>query len=153
MKQKSIDPFEQAFFDYLDGDWSATLIVYNNKGDKEIMPVCYFFRSYEEMPELEKTALKNCSGKILDIGAGSGCHSIYLQTKGFDVTALDIKPGFVGVMNKRGIRKTVHSDIQEYDAGKFDTLLMLMNSIGFTKNFSRLQKFFSGAKKLLNPGG
>ena len=54
------------------------------------------------------------TGKILDIGAGSGIHSLYLQDKGKDVTALDIKQGFVDVMEKRGLNKVICSDIFDY---------------------------------------
>ena len=32
------------------------------------------------------------TGKTLDVGAGSGCHSLVLQEKGIDVTAIDISP-------------------------------------------------------------
>lgn len=147
------DPFEIAFFDYLNGNTQSELIVLNNKGDEEIMPVSYFFRSYNEMPELEKLALGQCSGKVLDIGAGSGCHSLYLQQNGVDVTALDIRPGFVEVMKRQGIENIKLADIQEFSEKKFDTLLMLMNGIGFTKNFHGLQKFLKQSKTLLNKNG
>jgi len=147
------DPFEIAFFDYLDGNVDAELIAHNNKGEDEIMPVKYFFRTFDEMPELEKKALNICSGKILDIGAGSGCHSLFLQEAGNDVTALDIKPGFVEVMKKRGIKNTILSDIQKLKTGEYDTLLMLMNGIGFTQNFQGLERFFKQAKNLMSENG
>jgi len=132
------DPFETAFFDYLNGNKDAELLVENNKGDDEIMPVRYFFRSIDEMPELEKQALKLCSGKVLDVGAGSGCHSLHLQNNGFDVTGLDIKPGFTEVMQKQGIRKTITKDIRDFKVNDFDTILMLMNGIGFTQTLDQL---------------
>ncbi len=147
------DPFEKAVYDYLGGKHSAKVSVNINKGAADDIPVSYFFRTYDEMPELEKKALSLCSGKILDIGAGSGSHSLYLQDKGLDVTALDIKQGFVDVMQKRGLKKVIHSDIFDYNADKFDTLLMLMNGIGFTKNFDGLSAFLQSAKNLLKPGG
>lgn len=147
------DPFEKAFYDYLDGDGSAKVVVNINKGEADDIPVSYFFRTYDRMPELEKRALDLCSGKILDIGAGAGRHSLYLQDAGKDVTALDIKRGFVDVMQKRGLKNVVHSDIYDYRAEKFDTLLMLMNGIGFTKNFDGLSTFLNSAKELLKPGG
>lgn len=147
------DPFEKAFYDYLEGRESAKVVVHINKGEADDIPISYFFRKYDEMPELEQKALSMCTGKILDIGAGSGIHSLYLQEKGMDITALDIKPGFVDVMNKRGINNTICSDIFDYKSGKFDTLLMLMNGIGFTKNFDGLSTFLQQAKKILNKGG
>lgn len=147
------DPFEKAFNDYFDGNHKAKIIVHCNKGEDEVIPVSYFFRKYDEMPELEKEALKLCSGKILDIGAGSGCHSLYLQDNGYDVTALDIKPGFVDIMQKRGLKNIIHSDIFNFKGHKFDTLLILMNGIGFTKSFDGLSVFLSSSKNLLSPGG
>ena len=56
-------------------------------------------------------------------------------------------------MKKRGVKKVVHSDIFNFHDGKFNTLLMLMNGIGFTKNFKGLSAFFESAQKLLLPGG
>ena len=147
------DPFEKAFYDYLDGNLDAKVVVDINKGEADDIPVSYFFRTYDEMPELEKMALSLCSGKILDIGAGSGSHSLYLQDKDEDVTALDIKQGFVDVMEKRGLKKVICSDIFDFRGQKFDTLLMLMNGIGFTRNFNGLTTFLEMAKKLLKPGG
>lgn len=147
------DPFETAFYDYLNGNSSAKIIVHCNKGDDEVIPVSYFFRKYDEMPELEKIALSLCSGSILDIGAGSGSHSLYLQDKGYGVTALDIRQGFVDIMQKRGLKNVIHSNIFEYKGHKFDTVLMLMNGIGFTKNFDGLSVFLNSSKELLNTGG
>ncbi len=151
--QINLNPFEQAFDDYFNGDEKATVIVHNTKGDDEVMPVRYFFRSFAEMPDLEKMAMQKCYGSILDIGAGSGIHSLYLQNKGCDITALDIRPGFVDVMNKRGINKVVLSDIFQFQGNRFDTLLMMMNGIGFTINFTGLKNFLVHAKTLLKPGG
>ena len=44
--------------------------------DDDVIPTDYLFRSYEEMPDIEKIALSRCKGKILDVGAGSGVHVI-----------------------------------------------------------------------------
>ncbi len=147
------DPFESAFYDYLNGKESAEITVHCNKGEVEIIPISYFFREYNGMPELEKKALSLTNGKILDIGAGSGIHSLYLQSEGKDITSLDIKPGFVEVMKKRGLKNVILSDIFDYKDGRYDTLLMLMNGIGFTKNFEGLSAFLKQAKELLVPGG
>ena len=153
MKQSKVTPFEEAFLDFYNGNKDAEIIVHCNKGDDEPVPLKYFFRAYEEMPLLEQKALELCHGKILDIGAGSGCHSVVLQEKGLDISALDILEGFTFIMKKRGLPKVIHSDIMDYSEEKYDTLLMLMNGIGFTKDFSGLGNFLHHARKLLNPGG
>ena len=47
------------------------------------------------MPLLEKTALEMAKGSILDVGAGSGCHSLALQEMGKEVCAIEISPASV----------------------------------------------------------
>jgi len=147
------DPLELAFFDYLEGNSKNEIIIHSNKADTETVAVSYFFRTYDEMPLLEQKALTLCSGEILDIGAGAGSHSLYLQQKENNVTALEIRQGLVDIMKLRGVNNLVNSDIFEYKSKKYDTLLMLMNGIGFTENFNGLKKFLNHAKDLLNPGG
>ena len=59
------------------------------------------------------------TGKTLDVGAGSGCHSLVLQEKGIDVTAIDISPLSVETMKERGIKKVMEQDFftqeEQYD--------------------------------------
>ncbi len=153
MKKNKPTPFEQAFLDFYNGNNNNEVIVHCNKGDDEAVALKYFFRSFDEMPLLEQKALEQCRGKVLDIGAGSGCHSVVLNERGMDITALDILEGFTSIMRKRGLPKVINSDIMDYSEEKFDTLLMLMNGIGFTKDFSGLEKFLHHAHKLLNPYG
>jgi SAM-dependent methyltransferase len=147
------DPLEQAFADYLDGKTDAEIVIHSNKGETENVAVSYFFRDYDQMPLLEQKALAMCEGDILDIGAGSGIHSLFLQQNGKSVTALEIKKGLIETMKKRGINNRILSDIYKYDLKKYDTLLMLMNGIGFTADFNGLERFLLHAKRLLNPGG
>jgi SAM-dependent methyltransferase len=147
------DPFERAFQDYLAGRINGKVTVYCDKSEPDEIYVKYFFRTYDEMPDLEKKALDLCFGSVLDVGAGSGCHSLILMEKGFDVTALDIRHGFVDVMKKRGINKTVCKDVFDYSDETFDTLILLMNGIGFGGTLKGLERFLNHAKRLLNSGG
>ena len=151
--KKNTDPLERAFYDFVKGSENAEIIIHSNKSDIETVPVAYFFRKYDEMPLLEQKALALCSGDILDVGAGSGSHSLFLQQKGKNITALEIRVGLAELMQKRGIQKVINSDIYKYKTPKYDTLLMLMNGIGFAENFKGLQKFLQHARSLLNSGG
>jgi SAM-dependent methyltransferase len=104
------------------------------------------------MPEIERMALDLAKGKTLDVGAGSGCHSLVLQEKGIDVTAIDISPLSVETMKDRGVKKIMEQDFFTLK-GQFDTILMLMNGIGIVGTLERLPKFFRQLDKLLAPGG
>ena len=90
--KKHQDPIGQAVWDYHNGIRGESILVKMNIAEDEELSPAYFFRTFEQMPIQEQEALKRCSGKILDVGAGAGVHSIWLQNQGFDVDSLDISP-------------------------------------------------------------
>lgn len=150
------DPIGQALLAYQQGHLSATIAVHSSVADEEVLPAAYFFRSLWEMPEMERTALEECRGRVLDLGAGAGCHALELQQRGFAVKAVDVSVGAVQVMQERGVQEVACHDI--FDAAltqgeKFDTILMLMNGIGLTGTLEGLDRFLAHAKHLLVPGG
>ena len=150
------DALGQALLAYQRGHLSATLAVHSSVADEEVLPAAYFFRSLWEMPEMERTALEECRGRVLDLGAGAGCHALELQQRGFSVKAVDISVGAVEVMQERGVREVACHDIFDpaLAAGeKFDTILMLMNGVGLTGTLAGLERFLEHAKTLLAPGG
>ena len=150
----SWNPLGEALLDYHNGKKKTTLKLHYADGDHVDLPVEIFFREWEEMPDLEKYALAQCKGKILDIGSGSGCHALVLQEGGFNVTALDIAEGAVTVMREKGLLNVFCGDVFSFSPKtKFDTLLLMMNGIGFVKTLDGLDDFFKIARKLLKSGG
>jgi hypothetical protein len=147
------DPMGQAIYNYSFNNDNTPINVLSQVVEDEELPPDYFFRSHNEMPRLERIALKMCRGKILDIGAGAGCHSVYLQNCGKDVTALEISQLCCEVLKKRGIKKIINNDILSFSGERFNTILMLMNGIGIAKNISGLKDMLSHLKKLLLPNG
>jgi SAM-dependent methyltransferase len=139
--------------------WVHTSLTHDWPGDKRIhpreeMPVKIYFRSMEEMPELEWIALQQCRGKILDIGAGAGSHALALQQLGQDVTALEISPLASEVIKARGVKKVLCEDVFRLaNRKKYDTLLLMMNGIGLTGTLAGLRDFLRTSRALLRPGG
>lgn len=117
------------------------------------LPVEYLFRSYKEMIPLEQKALQLAHGKILDVGAGAGSHSLYLQEIGKDCTALDISPKAVEVIKARGVKSAYCGNILTFSEGKYDTLLLLMNGTGIFESLSKIDVYLRKLKTLLNPNG
>ena len=150
--KKMNDPMGRAIADYWKNQKADTLIVHSPMFDDDEFPVEVLFRRYEEMPPLEQTALQQVRGKTLDIGAGAGCHSLYLQEKGVDVTAIDISPYSVMVMKERGIHKVLEQDFFTLTE-QYDTLLLLMNGIGISGTVDRLPDFFKHLDRVLAPDG
>ena len=144
------DPFGQAIKDFFEYGEASDLIINSNYTEDEIIPVAYLFRKEKEMPAIEQTALKLCKGKVLDIGAVAGCHSIVLQEKGFEVTALEQSELAAEVIKKRGIRDVVCDDIFNFSNNKYDTILLLMNGAGIGETIEGLKKLLVHLKTLLN---
>ncbi|MBR1552187.1 MAG: class I SAM-dependent methyltransferase [Muribaculaceae bacterium] len=119
--------------------------------DDEI-PVPWLFRTFEQMPALEQRALNMARGRVLDVGAGAGCHSLTLQQRGLDVTAIDLSPLAVATMRERGVKQALQHDFFNFQ-GRFDTILMLMNGIGIVGTLNRLPAFFRHIDELLAPQG
>jgi SAM-dependent methyltransferase len=147
------DPLGHAVKDYYETDISHDIQVESDIAEDDTLASKYFFRSYEKMPKLEKLALKKCKGKVLDVGAAAGSHSLYLQEQGTDVTALEISKICCEVMVLRGLKKVVACDFFEFKDEKFDTLLFLMNGIGIAGTLKGLEELLDNAGRLLNPGG
>lgn len=147
------DPFGEAIHDFFEKGKAPDLIVNSNYTENEEIAASWFFRSEKEMPKIEQIALKNCRGRILDIGAAAGCHSIVLQKKGFSVTALEKSQLAVNVLKKRGIQKVICDDIYSLANQQFDTLLLLMNGAGIGETISGLKKLLLHLKPLIAERG
>lgn len=137
---------------YFEKGRAAKLRVFSPMFDEDEIPVKMLFRKENEMPSIERKALSMARGRTLDVGAGAGCHSLVLQQRGTDVTAIDISPLSVETMKLRGVKEVKQQDFFEVDEC-FDTILMLMNGIGIVGRLQRLPLFFRLLDRILAPGG
>lgn len=139
---------------HFDSDSGIKLKVHSDCSGLETLPAEIFFRHYYSLPELERYALDLCRGRTLDVGAGAGCHSLILQERGLEVTAVDVSKDAVQVMAERGLRRALAVDINKWEPEEnFDTVLMLMNGIGLAENLDGLSLFLKKAQGLLAPDG
>ena len=145
-------PHAAAMEAYHRGKQDAILVVYDDF-ERDEVPISYFFRGPEQFPPLEQLALELCRGRVLDVGAGSGCHSLALQERGFEVTAIEILPPLVRILQERGVRDVRAATWMDVEAGRFDTVFMMMNGLGLTETLPGLRRFFSEARRLIAPGG
>ncbi len=148
------DPMGAAIRDYHLRGKAARLRVMSSMFDEDEMPVDHLFRTFDYMPHLEQKALNMAYGKVLDIGAGAGCHALALQERGMDVKAIDISPLSCEVMKERGIKdvECVNLFCKQLQ-GKYDTLLLLMNGTGIAGKLSQLPALLNRLKELLSEEG
>ena len=142
-----------AIYDFHKTGKAKKLIVHSSMFDDDEIPVTTLFRKFKDMPELEQVALKQAEGRILDVGAGSGCHCVALAEMGKSCTAIDISGLSVEVMKEKGVDARCIDLFDENFVGQYDTILMLMNGTGIIGRLENMQKFFMRMKHLLAPGG
>lgn len=148
------DPMGAAIAEYYLRKTAGKLRVFSSMFDEDEIPVAHLFRDHKGMSRLEQTALKLAGGNVLDVGAGSGCHSLALQEMGKKVHAIDISPLSVEVMQKRGVKNVSQQNFfSQQFAGQYDTILMLMNGSGIIGKLANMPRFFQKLKLLLAPDG
>ena len=124
-----MDPMGRAIVEYNKAKKADRLRVFSPMFEEDEIPLRTLFRTYETMPKIERKALDMAKGRTLDVGAASGCHSLVLQKKGIDVTAIDISTLSVETMKQRGVKKVFEQDFFTLEGQQYDTILMLMNGI------------------------
>jgi SAM-dependent methyltransferase len=153
MIANAMKPFGLSLLSYYEGAHEAVLMVRRDDGFESAVPVKHFFRSEVDFGAIERSAIEQCYGHVLDVGSGTGVHSIILESKGFNVTAIDITSEAVDIMNRRGFRGGVQGDIFEYRGGPFDTIIMLGHGTGIVGDLFGLSRFLKHARNLAKPAG
>lgn len=152
MNPEAMKPYGLALLDFYNGDAEATFIIYRDDGYTDPFPVNTSFRVSTDI-NIDKIALNNCRGRVLDVGAGTGLHSLHLQNQGLPVCAIDISPEACEIMRNRGLNEVYCVDISDLRADPFDTLLILGRSIGMVENLAGLDYFLKDIHRLAKPDG
>ena len=114
----------------------------------------WYFTEYEQWSPIECEAISLAKGRILDIGCGAGRHSLYLQSKGFDVTGIDNSPGAIEVCKARGLKKAVVRPIEnvdEFSENSFDTILMFGNNFGLFGDAENAKTILEKLNRITSP--
>jgi SAM-dependent methyltransferase len=153
MDPQAMTPYGLALLAYFEGETAAQLVVRRDDGVEATLPMSHFFRPPAEFSPIEVAALEACRGHVLDIGAGSGLHSLGLLARGHAVTAIDVSPQAVEIMSRRGVADVRCADVFDFQEGPFDTLLMLGHGIGMVEDLPGLSSFLAAARGLVRTDG
>lgn len=117
-------------------------------------PVDHYFAELPDWPEWQRDAMEYVRGRVLDIGAGAGRCSLYLQQRGHEVVATDNSPLAIETCRLRGVRRAEVVPITELgpDLGVFDTLLMLGNNFGLFGSARRARWLLRRFRGFTAPG-
>ena len=151
--ETSSDVVGNAWLDFWRNKSSAPLLIHTSYGTTEEIPIDYFFRDATAFPPLEQYALSVCRGHVLDVGAGTGVHALYLQQQGLIVTTLEVSAIGVRIQQERGVRQVIHTDYRVHSDQQYDTVLLLMNGIGVVGTLEGLHSFLQQAQQWIRPAG
>ena len=103
-----------------------------------------YFAEFKHWPDRQKRGMKYVRGKhVLDVGCGAGRVSLYLQSRGYRVTAIDNSPLAVRTCIKRGVtdaRVLAFEDIGRLRGSRFDTVVMFGNNFGLFGNPTKAKR-------------
>jgi len=116
-----------------------------------------YFTLEGQLAELDALALDRCRGRVLDVGAGAGRHSLALQEHGHEVVAIDVSPINSALCSERGVRDARVFDIMTLQSGdslgRFDSIFFGMQTIGVAGGLKPLEELLRRLENCLAPGG
>jgi SAM-dependent methyltransferase len=149
------DAFGRALLDALrDGD--ASYIVERIDGYVDVESAADNLTVPSQWPVRDAMALDLVSGRVLDVGAGAGRHSLALQDMGADPVALDTSPGAIDVCRRRGVERTFVGDVFDLlaeDPRPFDAALFMGNNLGLLGSPAEARELLAALGRLLTPDG
>jgi SAM-dependent methyltransferase len=146
-------PYEKALMDFFYGETENSIAFIREDGFTTEVPVKFFFRDKASFSPIEINALSMCKGRILDVGAGAGTHSLYLQKNSHDVYAMEMLPTLCDLLKMRGVRQVVESDVYQYTSNAFDTIIMLGHGLGMAQDLAGLNRLMKKLKVILKGTG
>lgn len=140
MQESVSDPFGKALMAYYKGE-NVRCTIHRDDGHVDEHSMQGYFTQYKDWPRIEKQALCWVKGRVLDIGCGAGRHALWLQNRGFSVTAIDVSPTAIEVAKLRGVRDTRVMDARALDfpPGAFDTVILMGDNFGVAGGVMKLR--------------
>jgi len=96
---------------------------------------------------------------VLDLGCGTGGHSLSLASRGYEVTGVDASPVMVAAASKKARQRDlpvrfIVARLEALDLGeRFDAVVCMFNVIDYVVGDKGLQKTFGNVRRHLAPGG
>lgn len=117
--------------------------------------VSSYFTTSRAWPRMEREALKEARGRVLDVGCGPGRHALHLQRKGFRVVGIDASPTQCALARVRGVHDVYQASVQRLPRGlgKFDTILMMGNNLGLAGDHPKMRRFLRDLRDITTRRG
>lgn len=150
-----IDIFGKALKGYLSGD-SPSYTIRRADGNYCRINTCEYFTDYQNWSDCEKELIaRHVSGKVLDIGAGVGRHSLFLKNRNIEVHSLDNSLFATNLMKVRGLNNVYLMDLRKMDFpdNYFDSVLMISNDLGLAGSIKDTIQLLKTLFRIVKPDG
>lgn len=108
---------------------------------------CYYVESIFKRMDLK---VKN----LLDLGCGTGRHSLWFCERGIAVTGIDLSQKMLAQCKAHDNFTPIHCDITQYKLEqKFDMVVALFHVASYLEDLSDLDRFFWNASRHVKKGG
>jgi hypothetical protein len=148
------DAWGMALSDHLRGGWTPTPELETDAHEVgDAMHPEWFFRTFDQWDwwDRELVALA-AQGPALDLGAGAGRTSLWLQEQGIDVTAVDSSPRAVKVCRARGVADARLGDLNEPPSDKaWRAIFLLCGNLGLGGSFEGNRRLLTRLAELAAP--
>lgn len=152
IKPEPLDVLGQLAYDVLNDQDPEDVVVHSDLCEPDLLPKEILFRNETLLFEVEEKALEHVEGKVLDVGSGTGCLLLLLQSKGFEVSGIDTSHGLVDYQQEMGLNARC-IDFFELEEEHYDTLFFMMNGIGIVGMLRKMPEFFRKIDQLMTEGG
>jgi SAM-dependent methyltransferase len=149
------DAFGLLLLDYLSGRAGDPVLERDDGHAGPALGPEWFFAKPEQWPEAERAVFDHVRGRVLDVGAGAGRHSLDAQRRGLEVVAIDVSPGAVEVCRRRGVEDVRLLPLAAVDKrlGVFDTVLMMCGNFGLVGSADEATSILGCLHALTSPRG
>ena len=148
------DAFGMALLSHLDHGDDGWHVIERDDGWVDGMPASRYFGDIEAWVPIERDAIGHAGDRVLDVGAGAGRTSLFLQERGKDVVALDVSAGAIEVCRRRGVEQTFLGtvfDLVASDPEPFDTFVFFGNNLGLLGSPEGAAKMLGALRALGRP--
>lgn len=135
------------------GQEDAEIVLHSDEWGSEPLPISLFFRGPDAWFAFERRAVELARGSVLDVGAGTGLHTLELQRRDHRVTAVEVLPKAVEIMRDRGVVDARRADVFEFEGGRYDTILLLMNGSGIARSLEGLDRLLRLLRRRVTDDG
>ena len=136
-----LDPHGAAMLDFLDGCYDESFCYVRDDGFASPMDITRRFADYPAFSPTEKAGCELASGRVLDIGCGSGKHLTYLRAKEMTCAGVDNSPVVMTVLRRRRIEGVFRMDAFRLGIGRaaFNTVTLFSNGLSIGGSVTGIQ--------------